>query len=137
MIQSLDSISLAKEIDKQAKKHSIVMKVLVEVNICSEESKSGVAPELLEDFLREVSVFDNIRVMGLMSIPPVMTDFDTQRKIFQKIMKIYVDISTKNIDNINMEILSMGMSDDYCIAIEEGSNMIRVGSSLFGKRNYN
>jgi len=113
------------------------MKVLVEVNICAEESKSGVSPDTLEDFLREVAKFENIQVMGLMSIPPIMTDADTQRKIFQKIMKIYVDISTKNIDNINMEILSMGMSDDYELAIEEGSNMIRVGSCLFGKRNYN
>ena len=137
MIQSLDSLSLAKEIDKQAKKHSKIMKVLVEINICAEESKSGVSPEELEDFLTEVSKFENIKVVGLMSIPPVMTDIETQRKIFQKIMKIYVDISTKNIDNISMEILSMGMSDDYTIAIEEGSNMIRVGSSLFGKRNYN
>lgn len=136
MIQSLDSLSLAKEIDKQAKKHGIVMKTLVEINICGEESKSGVSPEELEKFLVEVSKFENIRVMGLMSIPPVMTDEDTQRKIFRKIMKIYVDISGKNIDNINMSILSMGMSDDYELAIEEGSTMIRVGSSLFGKRNY-
>ena len=136
MIQSLDSVSLAKEIDKQAKKHGIVMKVLVEVNICAEESKSGVSPEQLEEFLVEVSKFENIRVKGLMSIPPIMTDEDTQRKIFQKIMKIYVDISSKNIDNIDMDILSMGMSDDYELAIEEGSTMIRVGSSLFGKRNY-
>ncbi len=136
MIQSLDSLSLAKEIDRQAKKHGIVMKVLVEVNICAEESKSGVSPESLEEFLIQVSKFDNIKVMGLMSIPPIMTDESTQRKIFQKIMKIYVDISHKNIDNINMDILSMGMSDDYEIAVEEGSTMIRVGSSLFGKRNY-
>jgi len=136
MIQSLDSISLAKEIDKQAKKHGIVMKTLVEVNICGEESKSGVSPDELESFLVEVSKFENIRVMGLMSIPPIMTDEDTQRKIFRKIMKIYVDISEKNIDNISMSILSMGMSDDYELAIEEGSTMIRVGSSLFGKRNY-
>lgn len=136
MIQSLDSLSLAKEIDKQAKKHGIIMKTLVEVNICAEESKSGVSPDELENFLLEVSKFENIRVMGLMSIPPIMTNEDTQREIFRKIMKIYVDISTKNIDNISMSILSMGMSDDYEIAIEEGSTMIRVGSSLFGKRNY-
>ena len=136
MIQSLDSLSLAKEIDKQAKKHGIVMKTLVEVNICAEESKSGVAPEKLEEFLAEVSKFENIKVMGLMSIPPIMTDENSQREIFRKIMKIFVDISHKNIDNIYMDILSMGMSDDYEIAVEEGSTMIRVGSSLFGKRNY-
>ncbi len=137
LIQSLDSLSLAKEIDRQAKKHSLIMKVLVEVNICQEESKSGVVPENLENFLFEVSKFENIQVMGLMSIPPIMNDIDTQREIFRKIMKIYVDISHKKIDNINMQILSMGMSDDYEIAVEEGSTMVRVGSSLFGKRNYN
>lgn len=136
MIQSLDSISLAREIDKQAKKHGLIMKVLVEINICGEESKGGVAPDELENFLREVSAFENIRVVGLMSIPPVMTDENTQKQIFRKIMKIYVDISHKNIDNISMDILSMGMSDDYELAIEEGSNMVRVGSALFGKRNY-
>ena len=136
LIQSLDSISLAKEIDKQAKKHSKVMNVLVEVNICAEESKGGVLQEDLEDFLREVSKFENLKVVGLMSIPPIMTDSDEQRKIFRKIMKIFVDISDKNIDNVSMEILSMGMSDDYEIAVEEGATMIRVGSSLFGKRSY-
>ena len=137
LIQSLDSISLAGEIDKQAKKHNKVMDVLVEVNICAEESKSGVLPENLENFLKEISSFPNIRVLGLMSIPPIMNDVDTQREIFRKIMKIYVDISQKKLDNINMQILSMGMSDDYEIAVEEGSTMVRVGSSLFGKRNYN
>ena len=137
MIQSLSSLSLAKEIDKQAKKHNIVMKVLVEVNIAGEETKGGIAPCDLVAFLEEVSRFENIKVMELMSIPPIMTSEETQRKIFREIYKIYVDISEKNIDNINMQISSMGMSDDYELAIEEGSNMIRVGSSLFGKRNYN
>lgn len=136
MIQSLSSLSLAKEIDKQAKKHNVVMKVLVEVNIAGEETKGGIAPLELIPFLNEVSKFENIKVMGLMSIPPVMTSEETQRKIFKEIYKIYVDISSKNIDNISMEYLSMGMSDDYTIAIEEGANLVRIGSSLFGKRNY-
>lgn len=136
MIQSLSSLSLAKEIDKQAKKHGIVMKVLVEVNIAGEETKGGIAPSELIPFLNEVSKFENIKVMGLMSIPPIMTDEETQRKIFREIYKIYVDISSKNIDNISMEYLSMGMSDDYTIAIEEGANLVRIGSCLFGKRNY-
>lgn len=136
MIQSLDSLSLAKEIDRQAKKHGIVMNVLVEINAENEESKSGIAPENVESFLREVSKFENIRVMGLMSIPPVMTDESVQRKIFNKIYKIYVDISQKNIHNISMMYLSLGMSDDYTIAIEEGANLVRVGTALFGKRNY-
>ncbi len=137
MIQSLDSISLAKEIDKQAKKHGIVMKVLVEINVGMEETKSGIACEEVEDFLRKVSEFENIKVMGLMSIPPILTDIEAQRKNFQKIYQIYVDISRKNIHNISMTYLSLGMSDDYELAIEEGANLVRVGSALFGRRNYN
>lgn len=137
MIQSLDSLSLAKEIDRQAKKHGIVMKVLVEINVAMEESKSGISPDEVESFLEEVSKFENIRVMGLMSIPPIMTDKETQRKIFKKIYQIYVDISQKNIHNISMTYLSMGMSDDYDIAVEEGANIVRVGTALFGRRNYN
>lgn len=137
MIQSLDSLSLAKEIDKQAKKHNKIMKVLVEINACNEDSKSGISLDEVEDFLELVSVYENIQVVGLMSIPPIMTDEDTQRKIFKKIYQIYVDISAKNIHNISMRYLSLGMSDDYHIAIEEGANLVRVGSSIFGRRNYN
>ena len=136
MIQSLDSVSLAKEIDRQAKKHNKIMDVLVEINAEGEESKSGVSPENVEEFLMQISEFDNIRVKGLMSIPPIMTDEEAQRKIFRKIYQIYVDISQKNIHNISMTYLSLGMSDDYDIAIEEGANLVRVGTALFGKRNY-
>ena len=136
LIHSVGSITLAEEIDKQAKKHGIVMKVLVEINAENEESKSGIALEDVEAFLQEVSKFENIKVMGLMSIPPIMTDEEAQRKIFEKIYKIYVDISQKNIHNISMVYLSLGMSDDYHIAIEEGANIVRVGTALFGKRNY-
>ncbi|MBE6700800.1 MAG: YggS family pyridoxal phosphate-dependent enzyme [Ruminococcaceae bacterium] len=136
MIQSLDSISLAKEIDKQAKKHGLVMKVLVEINAGMEESKSGVAPEEVENFVKEVSCFENIQVMGLMAIPPIMTSEEEQRKIFKEIYKIFVDISSKSIHNIDMRYLSLGMSDDYPIAVEEGANIVRVGSALFGTRNH-
>lgn len=137
MIHSLDSVSLAKEIDRQAKKHNKVMDVLVEINIGMEESKGGIMPDEVEKFLLEISEFENIRVKGLMAIPPIMTDEEVQRKIFKKIYQIYVDISAKNIHNINMVYLSLGMSDDYTIAIEEGANIVRVGSSIFGRRNYN
>ncbi len=137
MIQSLDSLSLAKEIDKQAKKHNKIMKVLVEINVAAEETKSGISPDEVEDFLKAVSVYENIHVVGLMSIPPVMVSEEEQRKIFKQIYKIFVDISTKSIHNIDMQYLSMGMSDDYHIAVEEGANLVRVGSALFGKRNYN
>lgn len=136
MIQSLDSLSLAKEIDKQAHKHNLKMKVLVEINVGMEESKSGISPNAVEEFLREVVKFENIQVMGLMAIPPIMTDEDAQRKIFREIYKIFVDISQKNIHNISMMYLSLGMSDDYSLAVEEGANLVRVGSALFGRRNY-
>ncbi len=134
MIQSLDRVSLAREIDRESKKHSKVTDVLVEVNIGMEESKSGVSPNELEKFLREISAFSSIRVRGLMAIPPTMEDIGIQRKYFQKIMKNFIDISSKKIDNINMQILSIGMSGDYEIAVEEGSTMVRIGSAVFGKR---
>ena len=136
MIQSLDSLSLAKEINKQAQKHNLKMKVLVEINAGMEESKSGVSPDRVEEFLREVSKFENIQVVGLMAIPPIMTDKYTQRKIFKEIYKIFIDISQKSIHNISMTYLSLGMSDDYSLAVEEGANLVRVGSALFGRRNY-
>lgn len=136
MIQSLDSLSLAKEINKQAQKHNLKMKVLVEINAGMEESKSGVSPDRVEEFLREVSKLENIQVVGLMAIPPIMTDKYTQRKIFKEIYKIFIDISQKSIHNISMTYLSLGMSDDYSLAVEEGANLVRVGSALFGRRNY-
>ncbi len=135
MIHSLDRLSLAKEIDRQAEKNGIVMKVLCEVNIGQEESKSGLAPEEVENFLREMANFKHIRVCGLMAIPPVFQDVSTQKQYFQKIMNLYIDISAKKIDNISMSILSIGMSSDYELAIENGSTLVRIGTAAFGKRN--
>ena len=157
MIHSVDSVKLAKEIDKQCGKIGKVMNVLVEINIGREESKGGIMPEDCEEFLKEISVFKNIKVCGLMTIPPKCVDdnfeekstsFDTEncekmscskisyknRDFFKKIMKLFLDISEKKLDNIYMQYLSMGMSDDYEQAVTEGSNIVRVGRGLFGSR---
>ena len=136
LIHSLDRISLALEIDRQAEKRGIVMDVLCEVNIGSEDSKSGLAPDEVEDFLRSVSKLKNLHVCGLMAIPPVLEDISTQREYFQKIMDLYIDISTKKIDNIDMTVLSIGMSSDYDLAIEHGSTLVRIGTAAFGARSY-
>lgn len=134
MIHSLDRLSLAKEIDRQAEKHGICMNVLCEVNLGGEESKSGLNPDDVEPFLREMANFKHIKVCGLMAIPPVFSDISTQKQYFQKIMNLYIDISAKKIDNISMTVLSIGMSSDYELAIENGSTLVRIGTAAFGKR---
>lgn len=137
MIQSVDSLKLAKEISKQAQKHGICMDILLEVNIGGEESKWGFKPEETENAVLEISKLGGVRICGLMTIPPICETKEENRKYFQKMYKLFIDIGTKKIDNSSMNILSMGMSDDFDIAIEEGANLVRVGTALFGKRNYN
>lgn len=137
LIQSVDSLKLAKEVSRQATLHNKTMDILIEVNIGSEESKSGVAPEMLTDLLYEVKDLPSINIKGLMSIPPICDNKQKICKYFYNMHNLFLDIKGKNIDNINMDILSMGMSQDYYEAILEGATMIRVGSSLFGPRNYN
>lgn len=136
LIQSVDSVKLAQEISNQAVKHSRVCDVLVEVNIGKEENKSGVLPEMLEELLNNISNFKGINVKGLMTIPPICDNTQKIRKYFENMHNIFIDISSKKIDNISMDILSMGMSADYREAILEGATMIRVGSALFGPRLY-
>lgn len=136
MIQSVDSVKLAKEISKQSVAKGVNTDILVEINIGNEENKSGVLPEQAEDLLWEISKMDNIFVKGLMTIPPICENEQKIRKYFHKMHNIFIDISDKNIDNISMEVLSMGMSSDYYEAITEGATMVRIGSSLFGERNY-
>lgn len=136
LIQSVDSIKLAREIDRQAEKCNKIMDILLEVNIAEENSKFGVSSEQITELVYEIAELKNICVKGLMSIPPVFTDEITQRKYFQKLYKIFIDIGNKKLDNIYMDTLSMGMSGDFYYAILEGSNMIRVGTKLFGNRNY-
>lgn len=135
-IQSVDSLKLAKEIDKQYLKAGQIADVLVEVNIGEEESKGGIQLETAYEFIHEISEFKGIKVKGLMCVPPIC-DGDLVRKYFAQMYQLFVDIQSKNVDNVNMNILSMGMSDDYKYAIMEGSNLVRVGSKIFGRRNYN
>ncbi|MBQ8795432.1 MAG: YggS family pyridoxal phosphate-dependent enzyme [Clostridia bacterium] len=137
MIESVDSIKLAKEISAQSLKREITTDVLVEVNIGGEESKSGISPEMLEDLLCEIAELPSIKVQGLMTIPPICENKQKICGYFENMRKLFIDISAKKIDNISMNVLSMGMSDDYVEAIREGATMVRIGSALFGARNYN
>lgn len=137
MIESVDSLKLAREISKYSEKYGVKTDILIEVNIGGEENKSGVSPEGLEELVRESAKLPGIQVMGLMAIPPICEDISELRKYFAKMRNLFIDIQTKNIDNSNIRYLSMGMSGDFDIAIEEGANIVRIGSSLFGKRNYN
>ena len=137
MIESVDSLKLAKEISKQAVKHGVTMNVLLEVNIGGEESKSGFTPEEVEKAVEEAAKLPAIRVKGLMAIPPATDLPEESRKYFRKMYKLFIDIQGKTIDNSNMSVLSMGMSNDFDIAAQEGATLVRVGTSLFGRRIYN
>ena len=137
MIESVDSLRLANEISKQASKRGITMDILLEVNVGGEESKSGFAPEELEKAVEETSKLPAIRVKGLMAIPPATDLPEESRKYFRKMYKLFIDIRDKKIDNSNMGVLSMGMSNDFDVAVDEGATLVRVGTSLFGRRIYN
>ncbi len=134
LIHSVDRLSLAAEIDKQAKKVGKIMDVLCEVNLGDEESKSGLSVHEVIPFLAQIRKFSNIRVCGLMAIPPKLETISSQKEYFRKIMDLYIDISDKKIDNSNMTVLSIGMSSDYAIAIECGSTLVRIGTAAFGER---
>ena len=136
LIQSVDSERLIRAIDKEAAKQGIVQDILLEVNIGGEESKSGLAPEEVLPLLDKIGEFPNIRVKGLMTIPPISEKNGNNRKFFQKMCNISVDIIAKKYDNVMVECISMGMSDDYVDAISCGSTMIRVGTAIFGARDY-
>lgn len=137
MIHSVDSLSLAEAISKEAVKHERIMPVLVEVNVAGEESKFGVSPEQTEELIRAISVLPNIRVEGLMTIAPYTESAEDNRVHFAALRKLFIDIKEKNIDNVNMCSLSMGMTGDYEVAIEEGATLVRVGTGIFGERLYN
>lgn len=136
LIQSIDSMKLAKEVSKCSLKNNITSDILVEVNIGKEENKSGVMPEMLEELVEEISTLPAVNVKGLMTIPPICEKKDEIRRYFEKMNRLFLDISSKKLDNVSMDILSMGMSSDYYEAILEGANMVRIGSALFGKRIY-
>ena len=136
LIHSIDSIRLAEAVNAEAKKHDRIMPVLVEVNVAQEESKSGFLVEETEKAIRELAKLSNIRVEGLMTIAPFVENAEENRQYFVKLRKLSVDIAAKNIDNVTMHHLSMGMTGDYEVAIEEGATMVRVGTGIFGERNY-
>ena len=136
MIESVDSVRLASKISDEAVKCGKVMDILLEINIGAEESKSGFTPESVFEAIDEIKSFPGVSVRGIMSIPPVCTDREKQRAYFTRLYDIFVDISQKKLDNSNRLYLSMGMSSDYDLAIECGANVVRIGTSLFGERNY-
>ncbi|MCX4338077.1 MAG: YggS family pyridoxal phosphate-dependent enzyme [Lachnospiraceae bacterium] len=136
LIHSVDSLRLVQEIEKEAAKHERTVNILIEVNVAGEESKFGVTPESVLELVKEIAQMPHIRVRGLMTIAPYVEDAEENRPYFEKIKKIYVDIIHKNIDNVFMEELSMGMTGDYEVAISEGATYIRVGTGIFGERNY-
>ena len=136
MIHSVDSLRLAEEIEHQFGKADIVADILVEVNMAGEESKFGLAPQDVEPFLLKIANFNHICPRGLMTIAPFVEDPEENRKIFTDLRKLLIDIQDKNYDNIDMTELSMGMTGDYEVAIEEGATFVRVGTGIFGSRNY-
>lgn len=137
LIHSLDSIRLAKEINKRAKKSNKVMNVLVQVNVAEDDNKFGIHVKDLHNFLINLSELENIKVKGLMTIVPHVNNTEEVRPYFREMKNIFDDIADKKIYNIDMKYLSMGMTNDYLVAIEEGANMVRIGTGIFGKRNYN
>ena len=136
LIHSVDSLRLAEAISLEAGKKGVCVPVLIEVNVAEEESKFGVSLEDAEGLIRQISVLPNLTVQGLMTIAPFVENPEENRPVFSKLKKLYVDIKEKNIDNVAMSVLSMGMTNDYEVAIEEGATMVRVGTGIFGERDY-
>ena len=136
LIHSVESIKLATTISKEAVKKDVIANILIEVNVAEEDTKFGIKTEEVMEFVKEVSLLPNIKVCGLMTIAPFVENPEENRPVFAKLRKLSVDINAENIDNVNMSILSMGMTNDYEVAIEEGATMVRVGTGIFGARNY-
>ena len=136
MIHSVDSLRLAQTIEQEAAKKNLVMPVLLEVNVAEEDTKFGLKVDEVLPLLEEISNFPHIQVKGLMTIAPFVENPEENRKVFRTLKKLSVDIGAKNINNVTMSVLSMGMTGDYQVAIEEGSTMVRVGTGIFGERNY-
>ncbi|MGN0327795.1 MAG: YggS family pyridoxal phosphate-dependent enzyme [Lachnospira sp.] len=136
MIHSVDSLRLAEAINIEAEKKDIVQDILVEVNVAGEENKFGLKIDEVEDFVKQISSLKRIRVRGLMTSAPYVLNPEENRTYFRQLKQLCVDINRKNIDNINMDVLSMGMTNDYCVAVEEGATHVRVGTAIFGERDY-
>lgn len=137
LIHSVDSVKLAECINKEAAKKEVVANVLIQVNIAEEDTKFGLPKEEVENVIRTVSTMPNVRIKGLMTIAPFVDNGEENRVHFRNMRQLFVDMKEKNIDNVDMEILSMGMTGDYEVAVEEGATMVRVGTGIFGERDYN
>ena len=137
MIHSVDSLNLAKTIEKEAAKHNVIVSILIEVNVAQEETKFGLACDEVLPLIMEIKNMPHIKVKGLMTIAPFVDDPEDNRVYFRKLRDLSLDIQSKSIDNIDMRVLSMGMTNDYEVAVEEGATLVRVGTGIFGARNYN
>lgn len=137
LIHSVDSVHLAKEIEKEAAKKGVIAKILIQVNIAKEDTKFGISEEDIYDLIDEIKNFEHIQIEGLMTIAPFVENPEKNRVHFRNLHQLSLDIKSKNIDNVNMNVLSMGMTNDYEVAIEEGATIVRVGTGIFGARNYN
>lgn len=136
LIHSVDSVKLAEEISKRAVQHGLIAKILLEINIANEESKFGINPGDAEEIALEISKLPNIMIKGLMTVAPFVENAEENRVYFKQMKQLLVDINSKKIDNVYMDVLSMGMTGDYEVAIEEGATMVRVGTGVFGARIY-
>ncbi len=136
MIHSVDSLPLAQTINKEAEKNGRTISVLIEVNIAGEESKFGVRPEETASLVREIAALKHVKVRGLMTSAPIVADGEENRVYFRKLRQLLVDIDRERIDNVSMDVLSMGMSGDYLAAVKEGASVVRVGTGIFGARDY-
>ena len=137
LIHSVDSVRLAEEIEKQAEKHDVDMDILIEVNMAEEETKFGLKKDDVIQMVKECAKLPHIHIKGLMTIAPFVENPEDNRQYFKAIRELSVDISRENIDNVSMGILSMGMTGDFEVAVEEGATLVRVGTGIFGERNYN
>ncbi len=136
LIHSIDSLKLATQIDKESAKKNIVSNILIEVNIAKEDTKFGVYAEDIYPLIMEISKLNHVQIKGLMTIAPFAEEPEKNRVHFRNLRQLNIDIKSKNIDNVHMDILSMGMTGDYEVAIEEGATIVRVGTGIFGERNY-
>lgn len=136
LIHSVESLDLAGEIDKRAKQNGIIQRILIEVNVSGEESKFGIKPEEVISFVDEASKFQNVKIEGLMTVAPFDAEEEELRRIFRELKNLSLQVKDCGFDNVSMDELSMGMTGDFEIAIEEGATMVRVGTGIFGKRNY-
>ena len=134
LIHSVDSMKLAKVISAEAQKRNVIANILIEVNVAKEDSKFGIMLEETEEYVRNIALLPNINIRGLMTIAPFVKDSEKNRIHFKNLYKEFIDINSKNIDNVSMDILSMGMTNDYEVAIEEGATIVRVGTGIFGVR---